>query len=49
MNSFQDKENMSEESNSYQEQEMKKRLFENMKKSGILDGLKTHMRGRLYE
>jgi hypothetical protein len=28
---------------------MKKRLFDNMKKSGILDGLKIHMRGRLYE
>ena len=28
---------------------MKKKLFENMKKSGILDGLKVHMRGRLYE
>ena len=28
---------------------MKKRLFENMKKAGVLDGLKTHMRGRLYE
>ena len=28
---------------------MKKKLFDNMKKAGILDGLKSHMRGRLYE
>ncbi len=28
---------------------MKRRLYENMKKAGILDGLKSSMRGRLYE
>ena len=46
-----DKENYSEESNATNpaEQEMKRRLYENMKKAGILDGLKSSMRGRLYE
>jgi hypothetical protein len=28
---------------------MKRRLYEDMKKNGILDGLKTNMRVRLYE
>lgn len=28
---------------------MKKRLFENLKRAGILDGMKTSMRTRLYE
>ena len=28
---------------------MKRRLYESMKKAGILDGLKSQMRGRLYD
>jgi len=44
-----DKENLFDDSNSQYEQEMKKRLYDNMKKAGILDGLKSSMRGRLYE
>ena len=32
-----------------QENEMKRRLFENLKKAGILDGMKSTLRGRLYE
>eukprot|EP00347_Sterkiella_histriomuscorum_P022258 403331120 len=43
------KENISDDSNGQQENELKRRLYENMKKAGILDGLKSNMRGRLYE
>lgn len=32
-----------------QEQSMKNQLFEQMKKSGVLDGLKSQLRGRLYD
>ncbi len=28
---------------------MKRRLFENLKKAGVLDGMKSTLRGRLYE
>lgn len=44
-----DKENIFDEANSQSENELKKRLYDNMKKAGILDGLKTNMRVRLYE
>ena len=47
-----DKENSSEEVNGgmgAQENEMKRKLFENLKKAGVLDGMKSTLRGRLYE
>lgn len=44
-----DKENSSEEINSGYENDMKRRLFENLKKAGVLDGMKSTLRGRLYE
>ncbi len=45
-----DKENSSDEfNNAGQENEMKRRLFENLKKAGVLDGMKSTLRGRLYE
>ena len=45
-----EKENYSEESNSGgQETELKRKLFENLKKAGILDGMKSTLRGRLYD
>jgi hypothetical protein len=48
-----DKENLSENSASFvdpaQENEMKRKLFENLKKAGVLDGMKSTMRVRLYE
>lgn len=44
-----EKENYSEESNSMHETEMKRRLFENLKRAGVLDGMKSTLRGRLYE
>ena len=44
-----DKENSSEDSNTPQETELKKRLFDNLKKAGVLDGMKSTMRTRLYE
>lgn len=28
---------------------MKRKLFENLKKAGVLDGMKSTLRGRLYE
>jgi hypothetical protein len=28
---------------------MKRRLFDNLKKAGVLDGMKSTLRGRLYE
>ena len=31
------------------EQDLKRRLFDNLKKAGILDGMKSTMRVRLYE
>lgn len=43
-----EKENSSEEFNA-QENEMKRKLFENLKKAGVLDGMKSTLRGRLYE
>ena len=42
--SHQDKENSNEDSNSNHENELKKRLFENLKKAGVLDGMKSSMR-----
>jgi hypothetical protein len=46
-----DKENSSEDANNLQsgENEMKRKLFENLKKAGVLDGMKSTLRGRLYE
>ena len=50
-----EKENYSEDSNMYaedegaKENEMKRRLFDNLKKAGVLDGMKSTLRGRLYE
>ena len=32
-----------------QEQSLKGQLFDQMKKSGVLDSLKSQLRGRLYE
>lgn len=49
------KENFSEDSNAFhemnnqQENELKRRMYENMKKAGILEGLKSNMRGNLYK
>ena len=43
-----EKENSNDE-NGGQENEMKRRLFENLKKAGVLDGMKSTLRGRLYE
>ena len=34
---------------STQEQSLKTQLFDQMKKSGVLDSLKSQLRGRLYE
>lgn len=31
------------------ENDMKRKLFENLKKAGVLDGMKSTLRGRLYE
>lgn len=42
-----DKENS--DFNNYEESELKRTLFESMKKSGILDGLKSTLRTRLYD
>jgi LisH len=44
-----EKENYSEESNGGLENEMKRKLFENLKKAGVLDGMKSTLRVRLYE
>jgi len=44
-----DKENSSRELNQFEEGELKKTLFESMKKSGILDGLKSSLRTKLYD
>jgi len=41
------KENSSEELNA--SEEMKRKLFENLKKAGVLDGMKSTLRGKLYE
>jgi len=43
-----EKENSSEDFNA-QENDMKRKLFENLKKAGVLDGMKSTLRGRLYE
>ena len=42
-----EKENYS--GNNLSEQEIKKQLYDSMKSSGILDGLKSQLRGRLYD
>ena len=46
-----DKENSSEDANQLNsgENEMKRKLFENLKRAGVLDGMKSTLRGRLYE
>ena len=46
-----EKENYSDESNGQgaQENEMKRKLFDNLKKAGVLDGMKSTLRVRLYE
>lgn len=44
-----ERENISEESNGAHENEMKRKLFENLKRAGVLDGMKSSLRGRLYE
>ena len=41
------KENSQEDING--EAEMKRRLFENLKSAGVLDGMKSTLRGRLYD
>jgi hypothetical protein len=35
--------------NNSHENDMKRRLFENLKKAGVLDGMKSTMRVKLYE
>lgn len=50
--SDENKENYSDNDSSLgnnHENEMKRRLFENLKKAGVLDGMKSTMRVRLYE
>lgn len=51
MSPDEEKENFSDESNgvSGQENEMKRKLFDNLKKAGVLDGMKSTLRVRLYE
>ena len=44
-----DKENSSQDSNTFQETQVKKQLFDSLKNAGILDGLKSQLRGRLYD
>lgn len=39
-----EKENLSLGSNNYSENEIKKQLYDSMKVSGILDGLKSNLR-----
>lgn len=43
------KENYSDESNGVNENEMKRKLFDNLKRAGVLDGMKSTLRVRLYE
>jgi LisH len=46
-----EKENYSEESNGalQHENELKRKMFENLKRAGVLDGMKSSLRGQLYE
>jgi len=46
-----EKENYSDDSNGVgaQENEIKRKLFDNLKKAGVLDGMKSTLRVRLYE
>lgn len=39
----------SDESNGVNENEMKRKLFDNLKRAGVLDGMKSTLRVRLYE
>jgi hypothetical protein len=49
MTSHSEKENYSGSSNFQDEEHMKKHLFDQMKGAGILDGLKSQMRTKLYD
>ena len=44
LNFYMEKENLSLGSNNYSENEIKKQLYDSMKASGILDGLKSNLR-----
>ena len=44
-----DKENFGHSSNNFSENEIKKHLYDSMKSSGILDGLKSNLRQKLYD
>ncbi len=37
------------DSNSFEENDMKRMLYEQLKKGGILDGLKSQLRSKLYD
>ncbi len=43
-----EKENSSGHSN-FEESEVKKAMFDSLKRSGVLDGLKSQLRGKLYD
>ncbi len=49
MNHSQDKENSDDSNHGYQETELKKRLFDNLKSAGVLDGMKSSLRSKLYD